>query len=170
MGSGATAGSKRMKSIYARGLLLPALVSLAACQPTPPPVSEVRVEDAWARSSRGASMTTEGSDSRAVTATSAVYMVLHNEGGRGDTLLAARTDAARAVEIHESRMDGGVMRMRRADRVEIPAGEAVRLKPGGLHLMLVGLTRELAVGDELRVEIDLADAGSRTIIVPVREP
>jgi copper(I)-binding protein len=102
--------------------------------------------------------------------TSAVYLTLRNAGRRADTLISARTDVANAVEIHESSMDEGVMRMRQAQHVVIPADGSVELKPGGLHIMLIGLTRDLAVDDQFGVTLELAQSGERSVDVVVIQP
>ena len=78
------------------------------------------------------------------------YLTLTNPGAEPRVLVGAETDAARTVEIHTTRRDGDVMRMRRLSRVEIPGHGEVRFEPGGHHLMLFGV-RSL---DE-RVEIRL---------------
>ncbi|MFX5085066.1 copper chaperone PCu(A)C, partial [Acinetobacter baumannii] len=72
-------------------------------------------------------------------------MTLRNRGAVPDRLVGAETPAARSVEIHEQRMEDGVMRMRPLPGgVPLPPGETVTLGPGGTHLMLVGPTRALA--------------------------
>ena len=58
--------------------------------------------------------------------------------------------------------------MRAAAGVPVPAGETARLSPGGHHVMLVGLDRALAEGDSLDVEVELAQAGTLAMRVPVR--
>ena len=109
-------------------------------------------------------------DSSSAKMTSAVYLTLRNDGATADTLLAAYTDVARDVEIHETRMEEGVMRMRQMQHVAIPAGESISMKPGGLHIMLIGLTRELAIGDAFDVTLEMAQSGKRSIEVVVRQP
>lgn len=83
-----------------------------------------------------------------------------------DRLLAANTPAARRTEIHSTSMRDGVMEMRHLEQLEIPAGTPVVLKPGGLHLMLFGLQKPLAVGQRLPLELRFETAGIvRTEIV-----
>ncbi|HEY8425064.1 MAG TPA: SCO family protein [Limnochordales bacterium] len=116
----------------------------------------VLVEDAWARPA-------------AAGGTSAVYMRLVNPTQGSDRLLEVRTDVARAAEIHETRMDGDVMRMEPVDAVEVPArGQAV-LRPGGLHIMLVGLEKSLEQGDRVPVVLRFERAGELPIDVPIRQ-
>jgi len=64
-----------------------------------------------------------------------------------DTLTSVASDCCRAVELHTSTMDGGVMRMRKLESVPLKKGEAVAFAPGGLHVMLIGLKKPLKPGD-----------------------
>lgn len=76
------------------------------------------------------------------------FMTLINRGRSAEVLTAVETPAARKVEIHRSSMKGDMASMQRQEGVSIPAGGAVRFEPGGLHLMLIGLTRPLKTGDK----------------------
>jgi len=64
-------------------------------------------------------------------------------------LVAADSPVARKTEPHSTTFDGGVMKMRAVERIELPANETVVLKPGGYHLMLVDIKRELKPGDRV---------------------
>jgi hypothetical protein len=86
------------------------------------------------------------------------YMVIVN-AGKADALVAASTPVAERVELHQTRMDGGMMKMRRVEKVEVPAGATVRLEPGGLHMMLIGLKQPLAEGAKLPVVLRFETAG-----------
>ena len=86
------------------------------------------------------------------------YMVIVN-AGKQDTLVAASTPVAGRVELHQTRMDGGMMKMRRVEKVDVPAGTTVRLEPGGLHMMLVGLKQPLAEGARLPLVLRFEKAG-----------
>lgn len=126
------------------------------------------VEDAWARPAKAGM-------------TSAAYFVVHNRTGSGDALISAETEVGRA-EIHatvvqggeghgDTAMDhgGGAMRMRPVDRVEVPAGGTVEFRPGGYHVMLRELKRDLKVGDRFRLTLNFEKSGSRVVEVTVRE-
>ena len=89
------------------------------------------------------------------------YMDVHNRTGSAVTLTGARADTVRAMEIHTTRMDDGVMRMRRLKTVEIPAGETLRFEPGGRHLMLFGVR---SLDTELPVQLEFTDGTVREII------
>jgi copper(I)-binding protein len=91
--------------------------------------------------------------------TDAVYLEIANTGGAADTLTGAETPAADKADFHESKMEGDVMRMRRLDSVEIPAGGHVSFAPGGLHIMLTGLKAKLAEGGHFRLTLVFAHAG-----------
>ncbi|WP_422000820.1 copper chaperone PCu(A)C [Reyranella sp.] len=68
------------------------------------------------------------------------FLTITNTGTTPDRLIAAQSPAANKVEIHEMTMDGSVMRMRELEKgLEIPPGATVALKPGGLHIMFMGL-------------------------------
>jgi periplasmic copper chaperone A len=100
----------------------------------------------------------------------AVYMTLTNAGTSNDTLLKIESDAAQAAELHETQIDEqGVMRMRPIERLPLPAGEAVSLKAGGKHIMLIDLKEGLAVGDHLRLTLTFEKAGTQTVEVPIQE-
>ena len=78
------------------------------------------------------------------------FMVITNRGGKPDALKAVETPLARKAEIHQSSTAGGVMRMQRLDAgLALPAGKAVTLAPGGYHVMLLGLTKQLKSGDKV---------------------
>jgi copper(I)-binding protein len=125
----------------------------------------VRVESPWARvapllpSPEGAGPT--GTNS-------AIYMILINDGDSGDRLTGARSPAARAVELHESRMEDGVMTMRQLDGVEIPPGQTVTFRPAGRHLMLLDLAGGLREGDTVDLTLELERSGPLEVRVPVR--
>jgi copper(I)-binding protein len=82
------------------------------------------------------------------------YLELRNATPKPMTLIGARSAEVRAIEIHTTRMDDGVMRMRRLKTVEIPPGETVHFQPGGRHLMLFGVT---SLDSELLIELEFAD-------------
>ncbi|MGE0613225.1 MAG: copper chaperone PCu(A)C [Hyphomicrobiales bacterium] len=91
---------------------------------------------------------------------SAAYMTIVNGGGKPDVLLGASSDAAGKVEIHQTVRDGDVMRMRLLpDGLELPAGGTVELKPGGAHIMLLGVKSELKEGATAPMTLRFRDAG-----------
>ena len=100
---------------------------------------------------------------------SAVFMTLSNGSGEEHALVAAESGIADAVELHNHVMDGGMMRMRRMERIDLGAGETVTLEPGGMHVMFIGLARQLEPGQQVELTL-IFDDGSRTRLeVPVRK-
>lgn len=97
------------------------------------------------------------------------YLRLDNHAGAADRLVSVTTDAAEAVELHSMKMDGDVMRMREIDAIDVPAGKAVELKPGGLHLMLIGLKQPLKAGDRFPMTLRFEKAGDVTVEVAVED-
>jgi periplasmic copper chaperone A len=76
-----------------------------------------------------------------------------------DRLLGGSTPAAQRFELHTMAMKGDVMEMREVDGVDLPAGRKVEFKPGGLHVMLIGLKEPLKVGTKLPVTLRFQKAG-----------
>ncbi len=97
------------------------------------------------------------------------YLKLTNKGA-ADRLLSARSPVADAAEIHSMTMDGDVMKMRQVDAIELPTGQTVELKPGGYHLMLMGLKAPLKVGDQIPLTLKFEKAGEVVVTVKVEEP
>lgn len=84
-------------------------------------------------------------------------------------LVAAASPVARVAEIHNSRMEGGVMRMLAVDAIDLPANRTVKLAPGGFHLMLIDLKRTLKAGERvpLRLTFELAGGKRETVEVTI---
>jgi copper(I)-binding protein len=89
------------------------------------------------------------------------FMKLVNRGTAADRLISARSAAADKVEIHEMKMDGNIMRMRELEKgLELPAGATVELKPGGYHIMFMGLKAPFARGASIPITLVFEKAGS----------
>jgi copper(I)-binding protein len=88
----------------------------------------------------------------------------------GGKLVSATSPIAGVVEIHEMVMDGSVMKMRAIPGLELPAGKAVDLKPGGYHLMLMDLKQELKVGESVPVTLVIEGAGGKRESVELKAP
>lgn len=97
------------------------------------------------------------------------YLKLTNKGA-ADRLVSARSPAADAAEIHSMTMDGDVMKMRQVDAIELATGQTVELKPGGYHLMLMGLKAPLKAGDQFPLTLKFEKAGEVVVTVKVEEP
>ena len=89
------------------------------------------------------------------------YLVLKNTGTTPDRLIAVKSPAADKVEIHEMKMDGNIMRMREVEKgIEIPPGATVELKPGGFHVMFMGLKAPFAKDAKVPATLVFEKAGS----------
>src|SRR5690606_36271661 len=95
-------------------------------------------------------------------ANSAVYFHLRNRGSETVTILEPRADVADDIELHDTVLEmvsgpGGtpqqLMKMEHIHHIEVAPGEDVVLRPGGLHIMLLGLRRDLAVGDSFTLTL-----------------
>jgi copper(I)-binding protein len=100
---------------------------------------------------------------------SAVFMQITNVSDQDRALVAADSDASNVVELHTHRNEDGMMKMRRVEKIDLPAGETVILEPGGLHVMLIGLTRALEPGGDVAVTLRLDDGSEIPIAAPVRK-
>lgn len=98
----------------------------------------------------------------------AAYLTLVNPADHEVVIVSASSPAARVVEMHEMAMEGGAMRMRRVERIAVPAHGTTRLAPGGLHLMLIDLLRPVAAGEQVTIVLRRADGGEVRIEAPVR--
>ena len=143
----------------------------------------IKTSDAWARTSP------------MVAGAGAAYMVIENTGSAADFLVGGSSDVAKAVEVHETvaiesvapmestgmgtelpaasaggmGTGGSMMGMQKMDRLEIPAGGSVELKPGSYHIMLIDLTRELVAGEKIDITLKFEKAGDVKVTAEVRE-
>jgi copper(I)-binding protein len=130
-----------------------ALLALAAVCAGPALAQQVKAGDlvldhAWARATpKGASV-------------GGGYMKITNTGTASDHLIGGSTDISSAFEVHEMKMEGGVMKMRPvAGGIEIKPGQTVMLDPSGYHVMFVGLKKQLMQGDHFKATLQFAKAG-----------
>ena len=88
------------------------------------------------------------------------YMKITNTGTAPDRLVGGSTDISARFEVHEMKMENGVMKMRPvAGGIEIKPGQTVELNPSGYHVMLVGLKKQLMQGDRFKATLVFAKAG-----------
>lgn len=98
----------------------------------------------------------------------AVYLSIMNHGSADDKLLSLSAANAEAAEIHETIMDGDVMKMRALETaLNIPAGATVEMKPAGVHIMLTGLKAPMKKGDVVALTLVFEKAGPMKLDVPV---
>jgi copper(I)-binding protein len=181
--------------LIASGIIVVALL-VAACgsEDTSPTASsgsasagDIVVSDAWTRpmtaSMAGMSMPsgTPGSmDTGSMTmpsgspmamdmsVTDAVYFTIKNNGKTDDQLLSAASDLAGSAEMHQSTLANGISSMKPVSSVDVPAGGSVSFDPGNYHVMLVGLHRDLNVGDQFDLTLTFKQAGAVKVSVEVR--
>jgi len=133
-------------------LTLSAPLAIAACADGG--ASEISVEEPFARETIGTSTT------------GAAYLVIRNTGG-ADRLVAASTPAAVSTELHTHEKDGEIMRMRKVEAIDVPAGETITLEPGGKHIMMFELIEPLKNGASFPMTLTFEDAGDVTVDVTV---
>ena len=83
-------------------------------------------------------------------------------------LVAVRTPAAKSVEIHASTEQHGIMQMQAVDTIALPAGRRVEFRPGGFHIMLLGLAKPLAAGETVPLTLTIEDSRGKRTKVEVR--
>jgi copper(I)-binding protein len=118
---------------------------------------QLEVSDAWVRVPMAGRDITAG------------YLRITNGTDLDDRLIAATSADAQVVELHTHIHEDGVMRMRRVEGFDLPARGEIVLAPRGDHLMLIGLTQEIAVGGVVIVTLEFEKAGEIRVAMPVRE-
>lgn len=135
--------------------LLAALIITGLCQTAA--AAGIHAENAWARATVDGMKMGGG------------FITLHNEDAGQDYLLGGSSPVAERVEIHNHINDNGVMRMRQAkDGVALPAGEETELKPGGYHIMFMGLKQPLKAGEKFPVTLKFKNAKAQTVTFEVK--
>jgi hypothetical protein len=118
---------------------------------------DITIEAPWSRATPGGAKVGAG------------YLTVRNAGVTPDWLVAVTSSIAERVEIHQMSMTDGMMKMRQATGgVEVPAGGAVALAPGGYHLMLVGLKQPLKEGETFPATLIFKEAGEVAVTFEVR--
>ena len=135
-----------MKRLAIAAALLAALAAQA----------QTSIKDAWVRG------TVAGQK-----ATGLFGQITSSSGGK---LIAASSPVAGVVEVHEMAMDGKVMKMRAVSALDLPAGKAVGLKPGGYHVMWMDLKQELKPGETVPVTLVIEGAGGKRENVEIKAP
>jgi hypothetical protein len=145
----------------------------------------ILVTEAWVRSAGSASMdggtggntgnspATEEATSATVAGETtgengAVYMTIRNMADRDDKLIKAESNIADAIELHAVEDNNGVMEMRPVPQLDIPAGGEVELRPGGFHVMLIGINQALTPGSLIDVTLQFEQAGAIAVQAEVR--
>ena len=118
-------------------------------------VESLTVKDAWVRAS------TPGAKN------GVAYVTIINHGMKPDTLVGAVSDVAAKVELHSHKNVDGVMQMRQIASVPVPPHSVAELQPGGDHIMLMGLKRQLKVGDHLILTLKFQSGATEVLEVMV---
>lgn len=146
-------------SVIVVGLLVGALAagctSSTGSSATSGPASGPTVSGAWVRPGP------EGGNT-------AGYMVITG-GSAGDALVSASTSVAMTTQIHETSKDSqGMVGMHPVASIDVPAGGTVTLEPGGYHVMMMGLTKALAAGDTVQIDLTFQNAGKVVVQAEVK--
>ena len=138
--------NRLMSGLIRAGLRL-TLVAIAALPYASPAADAIRVLDPWARA------TVPGQK------VGGVYMEIVSP--RDARLVGVASPAAGTAEVHSMTMDGGTMRMRAVEALDLPAGTPVRLAPGGYHVMLFDLKKPLVAGQKVPLTLVIEENGKR---------
>lgn len=103
-------------------------------------------------------------------AVTGAFMLVKNTNDKADMLLSASAEVAEDVQIHQTSMSNGVMSMAEVYGVEVPANGQAELKPGGYHVMLIGLKQELRDGETITLRLNFQNAGEVVVQAAVRNP
>ncbi len=109
---------------------------------------DLTISDVWARASAGGA------------GAGAVFLTITNGGASGDRLISASTPVSQVTELHTHADVNGVMTMRKIDAIDVAGAQKVELKPGGLHIMMMGLSSKLKEGDTFPVTLTFEKAGN----------
>ena len=135
----------RRSALHAFCLSFAALLTTLAVQ------AEVKATNAWVRATVPAQKST-----------GAFLTLTSSEDAK---VVGVSSPAAATVEIHNSAMHNGVMQMHAVDKLDLPAGKAIDFKPGGYHVMLLGLARPVAVGDKVPIVFTIeGKSGKRSML------
>ncbi|QWE01042.1 copper chaperone PCu(A)C [Polynucleobacter sp. JS-Mosq-20-D10] len=143
-----------MKNIVIGLISLSAAAFTAGAYAQNAKVGSLQIENAYTRSTVPGQMAAGG------------FMKIENKGGV-DLLVSASSPVAGEVQLHEMAMEGNVMKMRQVKDIPVPAGGAVELKPGGMHLMFMNIKAPLTAGETVPVKLKFAKAGEVEVKMPV---
>jgi copper(I)-binding protein len=139
---------------FTRRAMLFAMLLPALWLPLAYAADDVAVKNAWARATAPGQRT------------ASVYLDITSRFEA--TIVSVSSPDAKSAEIHESRTEGGIMKMRRLDRLALPAKTSVSLAPGGLHVMLIDIARPLQPNNKVYVEFTIETAGGKRSTVAVQ--
>lgn len=138
--------------------IVPALIAIMAAPASAVSfkVGDLSISNPWARQTAPGQSNGGG------------FMTIANRGKGADRLVGGSSPAAAKVEIHTMSMDGGIMRMRPVkEGLAVPAGGKLELKPGGYHIVLIGLKTPLERGKRVPLTLKFENAGMTTVDLKV---
>lgn len=100
---------------------------------------------------------------------SAAFFVIKNNSDKDIAITSANSDIAEKNELHTHIKENKMMKMMKIEKLVVPAKSSLELKSGGDHVMLIGLKKELKVGDEISLELSFSDGDKKSIKVPVKD-
>ena len=100
---------------------------------------------------------------------SAAFFVIKNNSDKDIAITSANSDIAEKNELHTHIKENKMMKMIKIEKLVVPAKSSLELKSGGDHVMLMGLKKELKVGDEINLELSFSDGDKKSIKVPVKD-
>jgi len=101
--------------------------------------------------------------------TGAAYFIIKNTGSVDDVLIGVKGVVSKKTEIHESKMVGALMKMQHVGKIVVSAGGTAELKPGGFHIMFMGLFGPIKEGDMIPLTLNFDKAGEVQIVVPAKK-
>ena len=114
----------------------------------------IKVNDPWSRAS--------------VSKNGVVYLTIYNHGNYSENLLGASASVAKKVQLHTHKSENGILRMRHLNSISIPPKSFLHLKPGGHHIMLIGLIKKLKNGNSFPLQLRFEKAGTILVNVNIR--
>ncbi len=100
---------------------------------------------------------------------SAAFMTIKNSGNKSVSLVSATNDASTITELHTHGKKDGMMVMYKVEKIEVPAHGEALLKPMGLHVMLIGLNKQIKEGDSVNLELKFDNGESVKVAAPVKK-
>ncbi len=132
-----------------------ALCTAASVSAADVKVGNLSIDDVWARTGQPGQV-------------SAAFMEIKNKGA-ADKIISANCACAKATELHDMKMADGKMLMMQVPAMDVPANGDLKLKPGGYHIMLIGLNRPLVAGETLPIKLKFEKAGEVTVQAQIKD-
>ena len=148
-----------MKSIITFSISLIVLIACSKPEQTPEIVQtsdSIEIVDGWVRPGSAGMMT-------------AAYFTISNQTNKNDSLLSVDSEIASDTQIHESyETEEGTMGMRPVGLVPAPSKSMTKLKPGGIHIMIIRPYEDIAIGDSVDLTLFFQESGLMEVTLPVQ--